>query len=66
MYGHLKVDTAERVVEVIGPLRDRAQALLQERSELDRILRDGAERAQAQAEPLLAKVKKKVGFIPCR
>ena len=35
-YGHLKVDTAEIVASVIGPIRDRATEFMKDRAELDR------------------------------
>ncbi|WP_437779618.1 tryptophan--tRNA ligase [Sorangium sp. So ce1097] len=62
-YGHLKVETAEIVVELLRPLRERHQALLQDKGELDRILAQGAERAAARAEPTLRRMYEAVGFL---
>ena len=63
-YGHLKVETAEIVVQAIGPIRDRAEALLKDLGYLDSLLRKGAERAAGRAEPTLKKVFERIGFVP--
>ncbi len=65
-YGDLKKDLAEIVVEVVTPFRDRTLALLDDRSQLDAVLRDGAERAGAVAERTLADVYDRVGFVAAR
>ncbi|GAB3843039.1 tryptophan--tRNA ligase [Nesterenkonia populi] len=64
MYGHLKVDLAEIVVERLGPVRDRALELLDDPAELDALLARGAQKARAAAEPVLADVYQKLGFLP--
>jgi len=65
-YGHLKVDTAQEVVATLGPLRDEAQRLLQDRGELDRILKEGAQKARALAGPKVEEVQKTMGFVTPR
>ncbi len=65
-YGHLKVDTAELVAATVGPIRDRAEALLQDRGELTRILAEGARAAREIASKQLRLVYERVGFIPGR
>ncbi len=65
-YGDLKKDLAEVVVEVVTPFRDRTLALLDDRAQLDAVLRDGAERAGAVAERTLADVYDRVGFVAAR
>ncbi|WP_437986911.1 tryptophan--tRNA ligase [Sorangium sp. So ce117] len=62
-YGHLKVETAEIVVELLRPLREGYQARLQDKGELDRILARGAERAAERAEPTLRRMYEAVGFL---
>ncbi|MGK3968603.1 tryptophan--tRNA ligase [Sorangium sp. So ce118] len=62
-YGHLKVETAEIVVEFLRPVREKYQALLQDKGELDRILARGAERAAARAEPTLRRMYEAMGFL---
>ena len=66
-YGHLKVDTAEIVIQAIGPLRKRTEELLtQEKSYLDELIRRGAEKAQARARQTLTMVYDRVGFVQKR
>ncbi len=62
-YGDLKGDLAEVVVEFVTPFRDRTFALLEDRAELERVLRDGAERANEVASRTLADVYERVGFV---
>jgi tryptophanyl-tRNA synthetase len=64
MYGHLKVDLAEAVVERLTPVRTRALALMDDPAELDRLLDRGAAKAREVASPVLADVYAKVGFLP--
>src|SRR5918997_2390849 len=52
-YGDLKKDLAEVVVEGLAPVRDRANELLADPSELDRLLESGARRAERAAQPTL-------------
>lgn len=63
-YGHLKVDTAELVVQAIGPIRDEAERMVAEPGYLDGQLRRGAERARERAQQTLARVYDRLGFVP--
>jgi tryptophanyl-tRNA synthetase len=63
MYGHLKVETAQIVIEELRPLQERTQAYLSDRGELERILRSGAEKAAKRAEMTLKKVYGAIGFV---
>ncbi|HTL11189.1 MAG TPA: tryptophan--tRNA ligase [Bdellovibrionota bacterium] len=63
-YGHLKVETAEIVVNALRPIREEAQRLLSDRGELDRILALGAAKARERAAPTLKRVYEAVGFLP--
>lgn len=65
-YGHLKVETAEIVVEAISPLRDRVNQLMADRGYLESVLKVGAEKARNRAEKTLSRVYEEVGFIPGR
>ncbi|WP_369699696.1 tryptophan--tRNA ligase [Nesterenkonia sp. Act20] len=64
MYGHLKVDLAEVVVARLGPIRDRAEELLQDPAQLDALLATGAAKARSVAGETLAEVYEKIGFLP--
>jgi tryptophanyl-tRNA synthetase len=64
MYGHLKVDLADVVVEFVTPLRDRTNELMSDPAELDRLLALGAERAREIASVTLGQVYERMGFLP--
>jgi tryptophanyl-tRNA synthetase len=62
-YGHLKVDTAEVVVQALRPIRDEAERLLADLSHLDEVMASGAEKAAARAELTLSSVYDALGFV---
>ena len=62
-YGDLKAEVGEVVLSVIEPIRTRANELLADPAELDRLLIKGANKAQELAEVTLATVYERVGFI---
>ena len=62
-YGDFKRDVADAVSETFGPIRARTLELLDDPAELDRILAASADRAAAIAEPKLAQVYDRVGFL---
>lgn len=64
MYGHLKVDLADLVVQTLRPVREKYDDLMKNRDYLDQVMKDGAERAQARARITLDKVYKSVGLVP--
>lgn len=66
MYGHLKVDTAELVAQTVGPIRDKTEALMKDRTYLDSILHRGADRARERAQKTLQRVYDRMGLIPGR
>jgi tryptophanyl-tRNA synthetase len=63
-YGHLKLDTAEAVIEHLSPIRERHEELMRDPAELDRLMAVGASRAQAIAAPVLAEAKARMGLLP--
>lgn len=66
MYGHLKIETAEIIIQTIGPIRDKTNAILADLGALDVILKKGAEHARERAAGTLAQVYERVGFISPR
>ncbi len=62
-YGDFKKDLADVVVEFVTPFRDRTMELLEDRVQLDAVLREGADKANAVAERTLADVYERVGFV---
>ena len=66
MYGHLKVDLADVVVEKLSPLRERTLELMADPAELDRLLALGAQKAREIATVTIENVYDKVGFLPAQ
>ncbi len=64
LYGHLKVELAELVVDTLAPIQARATELLSDPAELERLLARGAAKARETASATLADVYAKVGFLP--
>ncbi|MEU8587261.1 tryptophan--tRNA ligase [Streptomyces sp. NPDC048664] len=63
-YGALKKDTAEAVVELLRPLRERHRALCADPGYVDGVLRTGAERAREMARPLVDSAYRAIGLLP--
>lgn len=63
-YGPLKADTADAVIEVLGPLQARYRELNADPAETVRILARGAERAQTVAARTLARARQAIGLLP--
>ena len=53
---------ADLMVAKMGPITDRMRELMQDKGEIDRILRDSADRANAIAAPVLKEVTDILGF----
>ncbi|GAA3526948.1 tryptophan--tRNA ligase [Aeromicrobium panaciterrae] len=62
-YGGFKVALAELVADFVGPFGDRTRELLDDRAELDRILKAGADQARAVATETLELVYERSGFV---
>ena len=62
-YGVFKPAVGEAVVELMRPIREEAQRLMNDKAYLESVYREGAERASRLAEKTLRKVYKKVGFV---
>ena len=65
-YGVLKGEVADVVIAALGPIRDRANDLMSDPTELDKLLASGAEKARAVAEDTLANVYDRIGFIKAK
>jgi tryptophanyl-tRNA synthetase len=61
-FATFKPALAELAVETLGPVGAEMRRLMDDPAEIDRVLRDGAERAAAVAEPVVAETKRLVGF----
>jgi tryptophanyl-tRNA synthetase len=59
----LKAELTEAAVETLGPIAARMNELMADTAAIDAILRDGAAKADAIAQPILAEAKALVGFL---
>jgi tryptophanyl-tRNA synthetase len=66
MYGALKTDLADVMVDFVTPFRERTQQYLDDPETLDSILAKGAEKARAVASETLSRAYDKVGFLPAK
>jgi tryptophanyl-tRNA synthetase len=62
-YGDLKKRLAEVVIETLRPIRERYDELMTDIGELDRLLADGAARAEAVSGPKLKQMKEAMGLV---
>ncbi|HET8931207.1 MAG TPA: tryptophan--tRNA ligase [Acidimicrobiales bacterium] len=63
-YGDLKAAVAEAVVEFLGPVRSRYDALLEDTGHLLGVLANGAARADAISQPIVRRAEDAMGFLP--
>ncbi|QBQ63524.1 tryptophan--tRNA ligase [Actinobacillus indolicus] len=63
MYGHLKGAVAEEVSAMLSQLQERYHHFRNNEALLEKIYREGAEKAKARAKATLAEVYKVVGFV---
>ena len=61
-YGDFKLAVGEAVVSELEPVQKKVNELINDRAELERILKSGAEQASYVANKTLAKVYEKIGF----
>ena len=57
-----KKDLAENLIQIIKPMRTEIKNLLNNKDELDAILKDGTQKATNIANPIIEDVYKIVGF----
>jgi tryptophanyl-tRNA synthetase len=62
-FSRFKAALTERAVAALGPVGAEMQRLCADPAAVDAVLRDGAERARAIADPILDEVYDAVGFL---
>lgn len=62
-YGDFKVAVAEAVIEELRPLQERFALLMQDKAQLEALMKQGAEKASYVANRTLRKAMKKIGFV---
>jgi tryptophanyl-tRNA synthetase len=63
-YGKFKEDLAEVVINGLAPIQQKYNELINNKDYLEKIYKEGAEKAEYHARKTLSKVYKKVGLIP--
>ncbi len=61
-YGKLKIELADLVLAYFADARDKYEQLITNQTYLDQVLADGAQKARAIAQPILARVRKASGI----
>lgn len=62
-YGEFKVKTAEAVIEMLRPVREKYEDIIKNKDYLESVYKNGAMTAEKVASRTLNKVYKKLGFI---
>jgi len=63
-FGPFKEQLAEALIAHVEPIGNRTREYLKDPTALDRVLQDGARKAEAIAEPIVAEAERLVGFLP--
>ncbi len=61
-FGKFKPALADLAVVKLGPVADTMRRLMEDPAEVDRVLKDGGERANAIAAPVMDEVRRVIGF----
>ena len=62
-YGDFKLAVGEAVADALAPVQKKYNEYLADKAELERIMKEGAEKAKRIASRTLQKVKRKIGFV---
>ncbi|MCK0137660.1 tryptophan--tRNA ligase [Aliiroseovarius sp. F47248L] len=65
-WGKFKPALADLAVERLGPISEEMARLMNDKAEIDRVLAQGAERAEAIAQPILDQTYEIMGFLRSR
>ena len=65
-YGVFKPAVGEAVVELLRPIREESQRIMDDTAYLESVYQEGAERARRLAQKTLSKVQRKVGFVAAK
>ena len=62
-YGEFKKEMAEAVIESLRPFQEKYRELKNNLDYVTQVLQDGAQKARAIAEPMMERIKKKIGIL---
>ncbi|WP_044406916.1 tryptophan--tRNA ligase [Thiomicrospira microaerophila] len=63
MYGHLKVELGELIVDYLAPIQEKFYAIREDETFLRDVLKTGADQAREQAQKTLRDVQNTIGFV---
>lgn len=61
-YGDLKNELAEAIYRELKPIQEKRAELVADKARIDRVIKEGAEKARVVASATMAEVKEKMGF----
>jgi tryptophanyl-tRNA synthetase len=61
-YGELKSELAEAIFNELKPIQEKRAELVADKARIDRVIKEGAEKARIVASATMAEVKEKMGF----
>ncbi|MCX2724755.1 tryptophan--tRNA ligase [Roseibium salinum] len=65
-FSTFKPALAELAVSTLSPMTDEMRRLMDDKAQIDAVLKDGVEKASAIAEPILKDVRRIIGFLDVR
>ena len=63
-YGAFKEELADEIIHALKPIQERYDEIRNNKEYLEKVYKEGAAKAEYEAQKTLRKVYKKVGFIP--
>jgi tryptophanyl-tRNA synthetase len=63
-WGQFKPLLTETTIAALTPIQEKYRAIMEDKSYLDSVLRDGRQKAEAVADRTLARVKNALGYLP--
>lgn len=62
-YGEFKLTVGEAVADMLSPIQEKYKTLISDKAQLEKIYRNGADKAKYTANKTLSKVYRKVGLV---
>jgi tryptophanyl-tRNA synthetase len=63
-YGPLKADTAAAIIELVRPIQERYAELSADPGAVEKVLRDGADKARSVASATYTRARNAMGLLP--
>ena len=63
MYSDFKNDLSDIIIELLEPIQNEYNTIIKDKSYLEKMLKDGSEKASYKARRTISKVYRKVGFV---